>query len=131
VQGARRLANFGAVAPVLEHFGFRVVAMEALTLDDQIRTMQRARYVIGEHGAGVANIMFCHPGARVLELFNPSCPQPAHWVLASLFDLGYGYVVGRHVPTSYRPDPDWNADYAIEPAEMTDAIRALLAYGGG
>lgn len=126
MQGARRLANFDAIAPVLHAHGFRVVAMETMTLDDQIRIMQGARCVIGEHGAGVANIMFCRPGARVLELFNPVCPQPAHWVLASLCELDYGFVVGRHVPTDYRPDPDWNAAYAIEPEDFTAAVRAML-----
>lgn len=131
VQGARRLANFDDVAPLLENFGFRVLAMESMTLDEQIRTMQRARYIVGEHGAGVANIMFCRPGARVLELFNPVCPQPAHWVLASLCDLEYGYVVGRHVPTAYRPDPDWNADYAIAPEDFLRALRATLGEYGG
>ena len=126
VQGVRRLANFDEVAPVLDRFGFRVVAMEALTLDEQIRLMRGARHVVGEHGAGIANVMFCGAGARVLELFNPTCPQPAHWSLASMCDLDYGYVVGRHVPTSFRPEPDWNADYAVAPEVLTQALEAMV-----
>ena len=127
--GLRRLANFDAIAPILAAEGFHVAVMEDLTLDQQVQLMRHARFVIGEHGAGVANTMFCRPGARVLELFNPVCPQPAHWVLASLCGLQYGYAVGRHAPTEHRPDPDWNADYLIPPEDFQRALRAMLAGG--
>lgn len=125
-RGVRRLANFDAVAPVLDAFGFRVVAMEDLTLDEQIRMMRRARHVVGEHGAGIANVMFCRTGARVLEMFNPVCAQPAHWSLASVCDLDFGYIVGSHVPTPFRPEPDWNADYSVSPDDLSRALEAML-----
>ncbi len=123
----RHVANFAAIAPVLEAFGFTVLAMETLTLDQQIRAMQHARYVVGEHGAGVANIMFCRPGARLLELFNPAGAQPAHWALASLCGLDYGYLVGRHAPAPHASEPDGNADYTIDPDQLAAGLRAMGA----
>jgi capsular polysaccharide biosynthesis protein len=130
VAGVRRLTNFNAVAPVLAAFGFTVVATESLTLDEQVRLMQGARHVVGEHGAGVANIMFCQPGTRVLELFNPACVQPAHWVMASMCDLEYGYVVGSHVPMAHAPKPDWNTDYAVAPEILAHALKIMLGMPG-
>lgn len=130
VAGVRRLTNFDAVAPVLAAFGFAVVATESLTLDEQVRLMQGARHVVGEHGAGVANIMFCRPGTRVLELFNPACVQPAHWVMASMCDLDYGYLVGSHVPVAHAPKPDWNTDYAVAPERLAHALQVMLGMSG-
>jgi capsular polysaccharide biosynthesis protein len=124
--GVRRPANFDEMLPVLRDFGFKVISMEALALDDQIRTMKHARYVIAEHGAGVANVIFCRPGARVLEIFNAACPQPAHWTLSSLCGLDYGYLVGRHMPTPQQAVPDWNTDYFIAPDQLARGIRAMI-----
>lgn len=122
----RRVVNFDALLPVLKDFGFTVICPETMSLDDQIVAMQRARFVVGEHGAGVANLMFCRPGARMLEMFNPACPQPAHWVLASVCAVDYGYLVGQHARSAEFPKPDWNTDYTIEPAQLAAGLRALV-----
>jgi capsular polysaccharide biosynthesis protein len=123
---SRRMTNLEKITPVLQEFGFRIVSMETMTLDDQIRVMQHARYIIGEASAGLANIMFCRPGARVLEMFGPAQPQLAHWTLASLNEMDYGYIVGHHVPTPQMPKPGWNSHYAITPDQLARAIPALL-----
>ena len=122
----RALANYEALRPLLARYGFSVVSFETMDFAEQVATMQAARHVISEHGAGSANILFCREGARVLELFNPVCVQPAFWSIASRRGLGYGYLVGSHVPTQARPEPDWNASYEVAPAAMEDGIRATL-----
>ena len=123
---ARRVANFSAVCSVLERYGFSVVSFEDVPLAEQIAIMRSARYVIGEHGAGLINITFCQPGAAVLELFNPACPQPAFWSVASACGHRYGFVVGTHVPDGLRPASDWNAAYEIAPDRLEAAILAML-----
>lgn len=124
----RQVLDFDSLLPVLQSFGFTVVSFETMTLDSQISSMQRARYVIGEHGAGMANLMFCCPGTRVLELFNPACVQPEFWVLSSLCNVDYGYMVGRHIATPDQPEPNWNSDYAISPEQLWQGIRALVGH---
>ena len=122
--GMRRVANFPAVRAVVEAAGFEVVVPDRLTVAAQISLMQGARHVIGEHGAGVANVMFCRPGATVLELFNPACVQPAHWSVASASGLAFGYLVGSDLVPGEASD--WNADYEVPLDRLQDAIRAMV-----
>jgi capsular polysaccharide biosynthesis protein len=46
--------------------------------------------VIGPHGAGLSNLIFCSRGARVLELFpNESWYQPCYSRLSTVCQLKY------------------------------------------
>lgn len=123
---ARRLANFSEIEPLVVAHGFAVVEFEEMPLERQIALMKNAEYVIGEHGAGLINILFCPENAQVLELFNPTCVQPEFWSVASVCGLGYGFLVGEHSPTEARPMPDWNSEYYIRPEKFERAIQALL-----
>ncbi len=129
--GARRIGNFDVVRNVAERFGFVVRSFDATDLAEQIATMQAARFVITEHGAGSTNILFCRPGARVLELFNPYAVEPCFWSLASLRGLAYGFVVGACEPSAGQPPPDHNSDYVIPPDRLEPAIHALLGTSAG
>ncbi len=122
----RQVANFDMLKPLLEHRGFQIVEFEKMTLDAQIKTMKRARYVIAEHGAGLINVMFCEPGAKVLETFNPMCVQPAFWSVASECGHQYGFLVGTHSPCPLRPDVDWNSAYELSPERLDAAILTML-----
>ena len=126
VTGSRQVANFTAVETLLYDYGFRVVSFENMPVATQIAVMEKARFVIGEHGAGLANIMFCRAGTSVLELFNPVSPQPAHWSLASALNLNFGYIVGTHAPSANASVSDWNSPYDVPLDRLEDAIRAML-----
>jgi O-methyltransferase/8-demethyl-8-(2,3-dimethoxy-alpha-L-rhamnosyl)tetracenomycin-C 4'-O-methyltransferase len=120
----RRLVNFDQIKPVIDRFDFTVVRMQDLSADDQIRALRNARFVVGENSGGLANIMFCRRGARVLELNNPAFPQPAHWALTGLIGADYGYCVGQHVGLE---PPNMNSNYAILPERFARAMEALMA----
>ena len=122
----RRVANFDELLPVIEAFGFTVVDTGSMSLSEQIRTMRQADQVVGEHGAGMANMMFCRPGTRVLELFNPVGWQPAHWVLASACGLHYGFGIGAHSIADGQPAATGNTDYTLTVAQLASALGAML-----
>ena len=44
------------------------VRSDELSVRDQMRVFERSTVVIGMHGAGLANILFCAPGTHVIEL---------------------------------------------------------------
>ncbi len=122
----RQVANFAAIQPVLERHGFAVRSFEDMDFAEQVATMHAARHVITEHGAGSANLLFCREGARVIELFNPFCVQPAFWSIASRRGLEYGYLLGNHSPTEAQPLPNWNSAYEVPPDKLEQGIHALL-----
>ena len=51
---------------------FKPVILENLTLKQQIEIFMSAKTVVGIHGAGLCNILFCNKGANVFEV---SCPN--------------------------------------------------------
>jgi hypothetical protein len=90
----RKLRNDAELQPWLKENGFETVFLEDLSLDQQIETMQSAKIVLGVHGAGFANLLFCQPGTRVIEIQDPDDPNPHFYALAALLGLDYCLLIG-------------------------------------
>ncbi len=85
----RRVTNDSELWSVLEPRGFVKVHLEELTWSEQIAAFRSAKVIVAPHGAGLANLVFCKTGAKVVELFNRSYINPCYWQLASLQALDY------------------------------------------
>src|SRR4051812_22504694 len=57
---SRRLKNEEEVQSYLKSAGYAIVNLEDLTLDDQVHLFMHAEEIIGFHGAGLANLLFCN-----------------------------------------------------------------------
>lgn len=124
--GGGLVTNAEQLVPVLARHGFMVVTLEDMTLDQRVRLLRQARLIVGESGPSLADIMFCAPGARVLEIFRPAGVVPTHWSLASLGGFGYGYLVGHHVPTAKHPEPSDSSQCRVEPEQLEAALHWLV-----
>jgi len=124
--GSALVTNAEELLPILTRHGFVTVVLDRMTLDQQVRLLRQARLIVGESGPGLADIMFCAPGARVLEIFGPAGVVPTHWSLASVSGLGYGYLVGHHAPTAERPEPSDISRCRVEPEQLEAALHWLL-----
>lgn len=51
-----------------EKYGFKSLDLEDYSLKDQISIFNRAKIIIGLHGAGFTNIIFCKKNTNILEL---------------------------------------------------------------
>jgi len=78
----RPLVNESAVIDELRRRGFEILEPGSLSIRDQIRTFREASLVVGPHGAGMTNIVFCEPGTIVYELL------PAYYTNACFAALG-------------------------------------------
>jgi hypothetical protein len=74
----RRLKNEKEVQAVLLKMGFTILRLENINLDDQIIIFSNARIIIGFHGAGLSNLLFCDPSVQVLEIVDPDCVYPSY-----------------------------------------------------
>ena len=86
---ARPMSNEDALVELLLGYGVEPVILSSLNLDDQIRLFRDARLIIGPHGAGLCNIVFCHPGAVLYELFPDHYVNPCVNQIAQARDLHY------------------------------------------
>lgn len=90
----RRISNEDELLPILARRGFECVQLTRLSLAEQVSLFQQAECVVGHHGAGFTNTVFCSPGATLVEIFQDGHFAPMFARLAQLGGLGYGYAVG-------------------------------------
>jgi glycosyltransferase involved in cell wall biosynthesis len=86
----RTIHNIEQVQAFLSTHGFETVYLEGKSVVDQILLFQSAQFVVGAHGAGLSNLLFCQPGTKVIE-FMPSVElRPFFWLISDKLDLVYG-----------------------------------------
>jgi len=64
----RGIINQEEIAEYFISQGWAVIDLETLSLADQIAWFANAQAIIGEHGGGFTNLVWCDAGCRVLEL---------------------------------------------------------------
>ena len=74
--------------------GFRIVSPETLSVVEQIREFSSAEMVVGPSGSGMFNVVFCHPGTKVIDIESEPHWIHAHRCLFASCRLRYGIFVG-------------------------------------
>ncbi|MEN7549779.1 glycosyltransferase family 61 protein [Rapidithrix thailandica] len=64
----RKILNEEEVQKVLDKYGFEPICLEEFSLLEQVELMASAQYVLGPHGAGFSNIVFCPKNATIIEI---------------------------------------------------------------
>jgi FkbM family methyltransferase len=59
--------------------GFENIVPDELSVRQQLETFLGAEMVVGAHGAGLANIVVCRPGTKVLELMPAHGQMPEYY----------------------------------------------------
>ncbi len=85
----RPLADEDTLFETLKPRGFKRVVLSGLSLQTQREIFASASVVVAPHGAGLANMLFCQPGTKILELFHPGFVQQCYWQLANMLHLPY------------------------------------------
>lgn len=101
----RRLANEDEIYARLERRGFERIVMSELSPPEQASLFQSAEAVVGPHGAGFSNLVFCERGSLVIECFQKGHFSPSFARMAQICDLRYGYGIGKPVGGDTWLDP--------------------------
>ena len=126
----RRVANHDALEAVLARHGFTTVYLEEHDVAAQARLFRDARVVFGVHGSGFSNVVFCRPGATLVELFHPSETPSYFWVLSRQCGLAYRAIVAAPAPEP-RAHLDVTVDVGVVEAQLLAVSGGRLAVGGG
>jgi hypothetical protein len=106
--------------------GFEIVVAGDLNFTDQIRLFREAVLVVGPHGAGMTNIVFCDPGTLVYELLPSHYPNACFCNLAHTCKLRYwadAFESDGGGPVHLR---DWESDTSLV-IDRLDEIASLSA----
>lgn len=118
-RSARKIVNEAVLYPVLHEYGFEVVFCEDLTLEEQIRLFSEATVVVGAHGAGMINPIFCNPGAVVIEIYNRQRWNHCICRVMNLMGHRHWHIFGE--------DVGGNWDTAVDPSRLRKALRYSIA----
>ncbi len=84
----RKVLNEDEVSLLLISNGFNVLYAENYTISEMNYIMARAKIIVATHGAGLANIAFCKPFTKIIELFGQHI-SPEYYYFTETLNLEY------------------------------------------
>jgi capsular polysaccharide biosynthesis protein len=95
IASRRHIVNEAEIVGLLHSLDFEIVTLENMAVSEQARLFQNASVVIGPHGAGLTNLVFCESHTKVLEIMHPEAVNLMFWTIASHRDLDYNYFFAK------------------------------------
>jgi hypothetical protein len=105
----RRIVNEKEISEVLHDF--EILEAETLSFREQADLFANASVIVAPHGAALANIVFCQPGTRVVEISTRAGYRDWYWQLAAVAELSYEVLEAQ--PTRSASGPSENADMIV------------------
>jgi hypothetical protein len=107
----RNIYNYEEIENMLLKKGFKTIVMESFSLEAQINFYFNASCIIGIHGAGLTNIIYCKKSCKIIELkhkgMNSFLIHNCYGQLAKVSDLNnyiQYYSPYKHLPNTKSKD---------------------------
>jgi capsular polysaccharide biosynthesis protein len=92
---SRNLVNEEQILEILGKLNFRPFYAEDHSIGETAAIIAAADAIVGVHGSGFANLAFCSPDTKVVDILAPKHLDPYYWILANLTGSVYGYIFGE------------------------------------
>ena len=102
----RVLTNEAELEAALAARGFTIIRPETLSVREQIALFQRAETIVAPAGAALANILFCKPGATLIEI------QPSNFTGVWVRDIAL--LTGVNWRGFFAPSPLSETEIVLE-----------------
>lgn len=122
----RRIRNLPALRTVLDAFGLEVVQLAGLSLAAQARLFHDAELIVANHGAALANLVFCRPGTRVLQVLAPGMTEREYRTLSQHRRLRHDYLCADFASSADAARPRKDRDLLLDPALLRSVLAAEL-----
>ncbi len=121
----RYFVNEEELLALLQQHGFEVLYPEELALKDVVVKLHEASFLLGQHGAGLSNMLFMPKGSSILEIGVPSFFPLHYYYLAHALKQVYYYTVDVHsVPER---GLCWNQNLELDIRTFEKRLLACLA----
>ncbi|MDB6129921.1 MAG: capsular polysaccharide biosynthesis protein [Verrucomicrobiales bacterium] len=91
----RKITNEAQLMLKLKSMGFEEFFPEDYSITCTASLFSRASFIIGAHGAGLANLVFCSTGACAIDIVAPRHVDGLFWILCNLVGVRYAYLFGE------------------------------------
>lgn len=89
-----------------------------MPLKDQLQAIVDAEIIAGPHGAGLTNILFADPSAKILELHPDDEVNYCFWLTAGGMKLRYALLSGTRANAQ--------RDMVIDPVRLQGMLKKLM-----
>jgi hypothetical protein len=119
----RRVANEAELIQKLSSRDFAIIDADTKTVKEQIQIMRDASLVVSPHGAALANILFCRPNTKILEIMPNKYIPGCFYDLANRCGVSYQAYFGSEADTVN----DFQLEYLNEDffVDVTGFLRVL------
>ncbi|GHB95340.1 glycosyltransferase family 61 protein [Cerasicoccus arenae] len=119
----RKIINEDEVESALKPLGFQTVYFEDYSLLEQMKLCANAELFVGIHGAGLSNMLFLPPDAKVLEIQKLNDWASCFFRLAHSLDLDYYYTYCPHFPPE--EVSELKADLVVDVDQLLTVISSM------
>ena len=120
----RQISNEEEVKQCLKKKGFIFFKLHEMDFIDQVELFNNAEYIIGLHGGGFANLAFCRPNTKVIELKSSDAGVPIE-NLAKKNNLNYNSISVKAHPIEKFNFPNQQGSIHIPLKNLTDIIENI------
>jgi hypothetical protein len=119
---SRNVLNEGELLDLLEPLGFQNVSLGGMSFAQQVQLFHGADIIVCPHGAGLANLVFCRIGTKVIEIFSEGWFGNFYHDLSSKVGLDYRYSLSTISKKPATPSQGKHQHFIVD----IDHIRQLL-----
>ena len=124
------IRNEGAMIDMLRRRGITIVEHGRLRADERINLFRNADAVIGPHGQGLTDVVFCRPGTLLWEWMPRHHQNASFNRLAQAARVDYWGDLFETVAEPARPG-EWEIDLGLVAKRLTDLSARLTHRAGG
>lgn len=89
----RKVLNERELIDALRAYGFEIHYLADMSVQDEAILLNSARMVVGMQGSGFANLVFCEPGTKVLEIFPETYVRHIDYDICNKRGLEFHYLI--------------------------------------
>jgi hypothetical protein len=121
----RKISNEKEILPILSKYGFKKIILEDYSWEDQLGICQNANHLIGNHGAGLTNLIFMGAGGKILELGGEQNQFYHYFSLAKAADIKYFYQVCAYSSSLFKRTNN-KKDIIVDLEKLERNIKLML-----
>lgn len=120
--GKREIENEVLLNELFDSFGIKTVTLTGVSIIEQINIFRNADLVIGAHGAGLSNVIFCSEGTNVIEITKTHTLNRLRifWDISTLKNANF------HVICSDDDVEDHSSGFQVDIEKIDSLLKKLV-----
>ncbi len=123
---SRNVINENELIALLNRFGFTTLSLSGLSFEEQVRLFNSAEVIVSPHGAGLANLVFCKEGTKIIEIFSKGWVGTMYYDLAQKLGLEYYYQLDRVSASPKSAEEAKHKHFRVDIANVEKTLKRLI-----